>query len=169
MRIRLARKEDINDILLIINIGRNRMRKNGNLIQWTDGYPDYSDIMFDIENNCSYVIEQSSNNHNEIIGTFCLQSEPEPTYSLIYKGNWLSDEPYVTIHRISSSGKVKGVTSYILAWVIHRYKNIRIDTHESNSIMKHILVSNGFQYCGEIYVNDGTARKAYQYVHKEDL
>ena len=41
-------------------------------------------------------------------------------------------------------------------------KNIRIDTHEDNRIMQHLLDKYGFAKCGCIYVEDGTPRIAYQ-------
>ena len=40
--------------------------------------------------------------------------------------------------------------------------NMRVDTHEKNLAMQHILERNGYVYCGRIYVDDGTSRRAYQ-------
>ena len=39
-----------------------------------------------------------------------------------------------------------------------------LDTHEANGPMRHKLEKNGFTYCGIIYVEDGTPRRAYQKV-----
>ena len=42
--------------------------------------------------------------------------------------------------------------------------SIKIDTHEQNLGMQHILRKNGYTYCGVIYVEDGTKRLAYEKV-----
>ena len=54
------------------------------------------------------------------------------------------------------------VYSEYVKWCFERCPNLRIDTHEDNRIMQHLLEKNGFIYCGEITVEDGTSRMAYQ-------
>lgn len=39
---------------------------------------------------------------------------------------------------------------------------MRIDTHENNKVMQHLIKKNGFQECGIIYVEDGSPRIAYE-------
>jgi RimJ/RimL family protein N-acetyltransferase len=40
--------------------------------------------------------------------------------------------------------------------------NMRIDTHSNNLPMRRVLEKNGYQYCGIIYVRDGSERLAFQ-------
>jgi RimJ/RimL family protein N-acetyltransferase len=40
--------------------------------------------------------------------------------------------------------------------------NIRIDTHRDNQIMQHVILKQGFTYCGIIYLLSGDERLAYQ-------
>jgi len=37
-----------------------------------------------------------------------------------------------------------------------------VDTHRDNRVMQQIITSQGFTYCGIIYVSDGSPRLAYQ-------
>lgn len=46
---------------------------------------------------------------------------------------------------------------------------MRIDTHERNLIMQHLLEENSYQKCGRIYVADGSPRIAYQKEVKGDV
>ena len=42
--------------------------------------------------------------------------------------------------------------------------HLRADTHEDNKIMQKVVLKNGFQETGIIYVEDGTPRIAYEKV-----
>ena len=44
-----------------------------------------------------------------IHGVFALFDGAEPTYAHIEEGEWLNDEPYVTIHRLAGDGRVHGL------------------------------------------------------------
>ena len=80
-------------------------------------------------------------------------------------GAWLDDDPYVTIHRIASSGLAKGAAKDCINWCIEHYGNVRADTHPNNKAMQHVLESNGFARCGLIQLLDrpsDTTRIAYQ-------
>ena len=86
----------------------------------------------------------------------------DPTYLKIYDGQWKNDAPYGVVHRITSSGKVKGAASFCLDWAFSQCGNLKIDTHENNVVMQNLLKKNGFTYCGRIYVDDGGERLAFQ-------
>lgn len=88
----------------------------------------------------------------------------DPTYMRIYDGDWINDSCYGVVHRITSTGNVKGAASFCLNWALEQCGNIRIDTHRDNIVMQHLLDKNGFKYCGIVYVEDGTERIAYQKV-----
>jgi RimJ/RimL family protein N-acetyltransferase len=50
----------------------------------------------------------------------------------------------------------------VLAWSTHRCANIRIDTHQANQKMIHLIDKAGFHRCGIIYTHNGTKRIAFQ-------
>ena len=86
----------------------------------------------------------------------------DPTYALLEDGQWLNDRPYGTIHRIASDGSCKGIFDAALEFSKGMINNIRIDTHEANSIMLTLMESRGLKRCGIIYKEDGTKRIVYQ-------
>ena len=79
-------------------------------------------------------------------------------------GRWLNDEPYVTVHRAASDGKLRGVFACIMNHLKGRYDNVRIDTHQSNAVMQKQIEKSGFKKCGIIYVRDGSPRIAFHWV-----
>lgn len=86
----------------------------------------------------------------------------DPTYQYIENGSWKKDGPYGVIHRVASRGRVKGSGSRCLQWGFAQCGNLRIDTHDDNAVMQHVLEKNGFNRCGRIYTEDGSPRIAYQ-------
>lgn len=157
MNIRNTKMSDLNKVLNIYEYARFQMKLNGNPNQWKDNRPAESLILEDIKNKNSYVIEKDG----IIYGIFTLIIGVDPTYQNI-EGNWLNDKPYGTIHRIASSGVEKGIFDMALNYCLTKIDNIRIDTHQDNKIMQHLLEKNGFLKCGIIYVDDGSPRIAYQ-------
>ena len=57
---------------------------------------------------------------------------------------------------------IRGAASFCLNWALEQCRNLRIDTHRDNVVMQHMLDKNGFQYCGIIYLEDGSERLGYQ-------
>ena len=134
------------------------MRQSGNPNQWGTDKPKKEWLEQDIEKGNLYVGE----NDGEIHFVFAFILGADPTYSYIEDGNWLSDEPYGTIHRIASDGTVSGVVKMAVEYGKSIIPNIRIDTHEDNKTMQHVVKKLGFERCGIIYIEDGTSRIAYQ-------
>lgn len=163
MQIRLATREDIPKMKEIFEYGRQVQIESGNKTQWKEGYPAESLIMEDIEKNAAHVCLDDL---GELTAVFSVFTEADPTYFEI-EGEWLNNEKYATIHRLASSGNVRGAGQFCIEWVQEKYDNVRIDTHEQNVQMKHVLRKLGFQYCGIIYLANGEARNAYQYVKSQ--
>ncbi len=161
MKIRHTRKDEIDEIMGIYALGRKIMRDSGNTKQWV-GYPTREMILSDIGNGNSYVLEDG----NRIHAVFSLIAGEDPTYKEIYEGEWLNDSAYMTIHRIVSAGGIKRASDICYDWSLEKTDNIRIDTHEDNQIMQHVLERNGFVKCGVIYIEDGSPRLAYHKVKK---
>ncbi|MDO4465753.1 MAG: N-acetyltransferase [Bacillota bacterium] len=157
MRIRLAKMEDLEQILRVYSYAQDFMIEHGNPNQWGHIYPEKELLEKDIEEKQLYVMESDS-----IHGVFVFILGEDPTYQYIENGNWLNNEEYGTIHRIASDGKEHGILSTCLAYVSSLTKNIRIDTHHDNIVMQKAILKNGFTECGIIYVADGSARIAYQ-------
>ena len=139
--IRVARPDDMADIMAVMDAAKKIMRQSGNLHQWGDGYPSEAVITADMERNGGFVIEDDGC----IVGYFAFLPSPEPTYYNIYKGKWLNDtQPYHVVHRIASYPDTHGIFS------------------RDNKIMQHNILKHGFTYCGIIYLLSGDERLAYQ-------
>ena len=164
--IRVARPDDMADIMAVMDAAKKIMRQSGNLHQWGDGYPSEAVITADMERNGGFVIEDDGC----IVGYFAFLPSPEPTlpspeptYYNIYKGKWLNDtQPYHVVHRIASYPDTHGIFSSIMDYCFRHDHNIRIDTHRDNKIMQHNISKHGFSYCGIIYLANGDERLAYQ-------
>lgn len=160
MQIIPATPAHLDAIMPILDEARAIMRETGNLTQWTNGYPSREAILADIEAGEAFVCEENG----EVVGYFCFMegSDPDPNYRVIENGEWLDDAPYGVIHRLASGRKVSGIARAAFNFAFSRIANVRVDTHADNIPMKRFLEKTGFQYCGVIYVNDGTPRDAFQ-------
>ena len=161
MLIRKTVPADLPQILAVYAYAREQMKQNGNPSQWGDDRPSLAVLEEDVRKGQSYVIEEK----NQICGVFTFVIGSDPTYQVIEQGRWLNEMPYGNIHRIAVKGSVKHIYIRFMSYCIDRIPNIRIDTHADNLIMQHLLVKNGFQKCGIIYVDDGSPRIAYQRCH----
>ena len=56
------------------------------------------------------------------------------------------------------------IMDYCKAQIPH----LRIDTHEDNKVMQHVLEKYGFVRCGIVYVPDGSPRIAYELLEKSE-
>lgn len=160
MEIRQAKTEDLKEIMDIYAKARSFMARTGNPHQWGDCYPAEELICADIERGISYVAEENG----KIAAVFMYACGDDPTYHVIEDGAWINDRPYGVIHRIASREDAKGAGSYCMQWGFAECGNLRMDTHEDNKVMQHVLEKNGFRRCGRIYVEDGSPRIAYQKV-----
>lgn len=163
MEIRLATNSDLNDILAIYAFARQQMKLNHNPNQWGDTYPSLSMLQEDIEKKQLYLLTIEEHP----CGVFAFILGEDPTYRYIEGGSWINDLPYGTIHRIASNAMYNGIFNAVLQFCETLCNNIRIDTHENNKIMQHLILQHGFSLCGTIYVDDGSPRIAYQKYKKE--
>lgn len=153
-KIRRAIMADMHEILGIYEHARQFMRDNGNPTQWSDNHPKKEMLVEDVNLGRLYVVEADG----RICGVFMFQIGDDPTYAHI-EGSWRSTEPYGVIHRIA--GKGGGIFTVVLAFCRELISHIRIDTHDDNKPMQHVVEKNGFSRRGIIYVEDGTPRIAY--------
>ena len=114
--IRHARTDEMERLLEIYDTARAFMRANGNAAQWGGGYPSREVIERDIELSQSRVVTDggvctaSGRLDGEIVATFALIFDGEPTYDKIYDGEWLTggSDSYIAIHRVAISVARRG-------------------------------------------------------------
>ena len=162
MHTRQARIEDIPEILTIIGHAKERIRLLG-ISQWQDGYPNEEAIRADIAHKEGIVVVEG----DAIIAYAAVIFREEPTYAHI-DGRWLSDSPYVVVHRIAvrDGHTRRGVAKYVMRDVERRAARrhvayFRIDTHQGNHHMRNLIRGCGFTLCGIVQVRDGK-RMAYE-------
>ena len=158
MEIRKAVADDLQQILAVYECAREYMKKTGNESQWGSTYPPDELVKKDISEGISYVITESG----EVHGVFVFFVGEEPCYRNI-NGAWLNDETYGVIHRVASDGTISGMFKLVSEYCKTKISNIKIDTHENNHTMQHVLEKNGFKKCGIIHLEDGQPRIGFQY------
>lgn len=158
---RKASATDIERIWQIILQAKEQMRLR-NSRQWQNGYPNEENITRDVEKGYSYVLCLD----NCIIAYAAVIFDGEPAYGNL-KGKWLSNQPYVVVHRLAVADEMKqrGIATLFMQNVeeLSRKNNIysfRVDTNFDNLYMQKILAKLEFTYCGEIMYQD--ARMAYE-------
>ena len=157
MEIRKTAVEDLNAVMEILNEARRTIAQLG-INQWQDGYPTADVILDDIAKSRSRVMVKDG----EVIGTFALLDDGEPTYDRIYDGHWLTGDDcrsYIAVHRVAISVKSRGsgASGELVKYACDAARqlgmeSVRIDTHEGNVVMRRMLEKNGFVHCGTIYL-----------------
>lgn len=163
MTIRKAGKNDIPAILELYAIARAYMCRSGNPDQWSNNYPSLKDAEEDIREGQLYVITDDT---GETVATFVFSLSPESAYKEI-DGSWSEERGYGVVHRVASSGKIKGMAKLIWDWALERTDYLRCDTHSDNKTMRHLFEKYGFNYCGVVYyIRDGekTPRLTYDFI-----
>ena len=156
MTVRNARIEDLPIVLKIYDRARSYMRETGNPNQWGSHNPPVTVLEQDIGAGQLYILEEE----REIQGVFAFIIGEDQTYRVI-DGAWRSDKPYGTIHRIAASGKKSGIFTACIEFCERKIDHLRIDTHQDNRIMQHLVTKHGFRYCGIIHLSDESPRLAY--------
>ena len=162
MEIRKAQENQIEELRLLFEIGRQRQIASGNPNQWQRGYPSHAQLKADIATRMTYVCCQET----EIIAAFFLMTGHDPMYDYLTEGQWLNQKDYVSIHRFVTKYGGVGIGQFCLDWIKDKSANIRMDTHRLNEPMKKLVEKNGFVYCGQIVFKD-FRRDAYHYVKEE--
>lgn len=157
-RIETAKESDLPRVLEIYAYARSFMARTGNPTQWGTNHPPQAQLEKDIENGRLYLVKEAS----AIRGVFYFCIEEDPTYAVIQDGAWHDSRPYGVIHRIASDGS-GGILKAAVEFAKTQIDYLRIDTHEDNQVMQRALRKQGFEYCGIIYIADGSPRLAYDW------
>lgn len=154
---------DIGRIMEIIEEARRFLISYGNM-QWAGGYPSKPLIEDDAAKGIGYKIEVDGKTE----GYMAILTDDE-SYAEI-DGKWISNGPYIAIHRLALSDAVrgKGLFSEIIGKAAELGKrkgavSLRIDTDDSNQIMKHLLAKLGFTHTGYVFF-EGSAKPAYEMI-----
>ena len=157
----IIRKTKISDVAACEAIyaeARKYMKSSGNPNQWSGSYPGTVEILSDIAGGTGYVCEDESS--GEVLAAFHFSEGPDPTYAIIYDGQWKSNEPYAVIHRIAVKHHGRGIVDFIFEECFKAAGHLRIDTHRDNIPMQRVLARGGFVYCGIIHLENGDERLA---------
>ena len=161
--IKKAQLNDLNEIMIVINSAKKYLKNQG-LSQWNlpNGYPDENALKNDILNNNCYILL----NKDDIIGTMSIIFTPDENYEEIYDGSWLTNNSYVSIHRIAIRedyhNKSIGKLMLDLAETIakeNNIKSIKIDTHKDNIPMQKTLIKANYTRCGVIILKNNPSDK----------
>ena len=135
-------------------------RKKDGSTQWQNGYPNQLTIQNDVENGSAFVVVDQ----HTIIAYAAIVTGIEPPYADI-KGQWLSDDDYLTVHRVAVSNAVKGkgIATKLFEMIEElaieqKTYSIRIDTNFDNIPMLRILEKLAYVYCGEIVAHEAPRR-----------
>ncbi len=157
MEIRKASFQDMEEIMKIYENARKFMQENGNANQWGEDYPDRELIEQGLDR--TYLCMEQG----KTACVFYYAVEEDEDYRQI-NGTWLNENPYAVVHRVASTGIVKGAAAFCLNWAYEQTPNIRMDTYRDNIPMQKLLTKCGFQYCGSFERLGMTDWMAYQKV-----
>ncbi len=160
---RPALENEIPLCMEFIDDARAHQREQG-FLQWTDTSPNAGHVIDDVAHERGYLLTYNS----KPFGYFCLSFDGEPVYAGI-EGKWLNEsDNYAVIHRLAfgKAARGKGASKNVFRFSeeICRSRGVnslRIDTHEDNKKMRHIIEREGFTYCGTVYYN-GSPRMAFE-------
>ena len=109
MRIQKATSADLKKVLDVYNNAREFMRTHNNGDQWGESYPPGELVERTLDK--TYLCMEG----DQLACVFYYAVENEECYSNI-EGKWLNESPYAVVHRIASTGIVKGAAAFCLNW-----------------------------------------------------
>lgn len=161
---RAASLDDIDDVMKAIEDSRELLKEQGNG-QWQDGYPNREDLLKDIRNGRLFALIDQD---NKVIGV-CALTYREEEYHHLYEGEWISDLPYMVMHRAALKKEYRGKGHGKMLFALFEaqakkegFHSLRIDTHEGNAIMCHLIESFGFKYCGKVILTPNKDRMVFE-------
>ena len=166
--LRKAVPDDLDAVSLIMTQAVDQMLREGKN-QWDRTYPLPSDILADMEKGVGIVLcrkagpfpDKTEPENEEILAYAAVVFDGEKAYDDI-EGQWISDFPYVVVHRIAVSDSYKrmGTATKMMEMIgdyalEKGYRSFRIDTNYDNTYMQKMLSSLGFSYIGKCFYPRG--------------
>lgn len=160
MDIRRAAPADVPAILEIFRIAKAYMAAHGNAGQWGGDYPGLPELL---PGHCPgpQLCPDRRRRHRRHIFIYHRRRTYLPGAA---ERSLARGPPYGTIHRLASSGTVRGVSRACFDFCLGIMDYVRIDTHENNHTMQSAITGYGFRKCGNIYASNGTLRTAYDFI-----
>lgn len=156
MHIEKAEMKDLDRVVEILRDGRNQLAESG-IDQWQGDYPNVEHIQEDIEHGFAYLVHSGD---HETVGAFAIVAAPDHSYDEL-DGKWLVDtDNYLVIHRVAihsdhaGNGYASGLFTSVIDYVKENpngVKSLRIDTHEDNKPMQHLIEKYGFTRVGTLH------------------
>ncbi len=150
--LRKALLTDIDNIMLVIDNAKELLKQDGSS-QWQNGEPSRQTFINDIKRGECYVLTVEG----KVAGVTTVYEKPDANYETIHEGQWQSNEPYATLHRVAISSNYRGqhlsdilFTSLFSLIYSKGFRFVRLDTHRKNKRVQHIAEKWGFQYRGLI-------------------
>ena len=137
--IRLAEKQDLDQIMEIIAEAKKLLKEDGNP-QWQNGSPNRKMLAEDIALKRTYCLVANK----EIAGVAVLLTTPDPNYTEI-DGAWKNnDEQYATIHRIAISTEFRGqhLSQFMMSNLISRGLMLGIHNFAGSNPANPIVLTN---------------------------
>ena len=164
--LRPAAMEEVPAIWEIILQAKAQMYREGKH-QWDENYPTVPILENDVSRGWGYVLVPSDDD-SDIIAYGAVVFDGEPAYNGLWGGQWLSEQPYVVLHRlaVADSWKRQGMAVRYMQAVcdlaISRgIRSFKVDTNYDNFYMQRVFSRLGFTYCGRIRYEAGE-RMAYE-------
>lgn len=158
--------DDIDQVMVAVEDAREFLKEQGNG-QWQDGYPNRDDFIHDIKSGRLFVV-LDDDSPDIIVGCVAFTYREEE-YHHLYEGKWLSEREYMVMHRVAVKKEYRSLgygkklfEVFIKQATLEGYRSLRIDTHEKNSVMRHIIESFGFIYCGKVILTPNKDRVVYE-------
>lgn len=159
---RKAQATDLDRIMEIIEGAKQQMLREGKN-QWDAAYPAREHIETDLQEGNAYVMLTAG----RVVAYGAVVFTGEPAYADI-QGKWLTEQPYVVLHRLAVAQEAKGQGLGLLFMqeverlsLSARVYSFKVDTNHDNDRMLHLLDKLGFTFCGNIYYQQGY-RMAYE-------
>ncbi len=149
--IRLAKAQDLEQIMNITKLAVKHQHEVDKFIQWEDSYPNLDVFNDDLNKSELYVFELG----DQVVGYFVINKQ---IYDAHYQANFTVDlTTSYAIHRVCSSPLVRGqnIGYKMLQYCVEHVKNIGgvdliIDTNSKNIAMNKIIKQVGFEYVGDM-------------------
>lgn len=168
MEIRQAFPNEVVAVMAVLSSAKQFLAESGSSQQQGEnGYPNEGDVFDDILQGQAYVAVVGG----QIVAYAAVIDGKDEAYDKIYDGKWQHNNyRYITIHRLAVLRDFagQGIAQTFLQGLIEGQagSDFRIDTHEKNKAMRHIVEKLGFVYCGKVPI-DGQ-RLAYQKIKQNN-
>ena len=151
--IRIARYEDLEQILVIVKETIDDLQSQGNY-QWSESYPTKENFENDIKQAKLYIYE----NNNEVAGFICINKNEDQTYKSL---SWRKDTEAIVIHRfaVKRSYQRQKIATKLIEFVENFSKNksinyIKVDTNSKNVKMNALFNKLGFEFIGTVNLRE---------------